>query len=170
MRNEKKLLAEWIGNQFDKSNYVFLADFSRITVKEVAALRRELTKESGEFHVVKNSIFAIAANERSLPIPGDILRGQTAIVVGGNNPSGVAKILKRFRGNTKNEKLAIKGGILDSARLSCEDIDALAELPPLEVLRAGLLALFSAPAQRCVRILNAIPQSMLNVLQARADS
>jgi large subunit ribosomal protein L10 len=169
VRDEKKLLARWICSQFDKSDYVFLADFSRITVGDVANLRRELARESGEFHVVKNSILATAARERSLPIPGDALRGQTAIVVGGSNPSGVAKVLKNFREEAKNEKLAVKGGVLNGMELSIVDIDALAELPSIEALRAKLLSLFNAPAQRFVRVLNAVPQSMLNVLQARVD-
>jgi large subunit ribosomal protein L10 len=169
MRDEKKLLAQWICGQLNKSDYVFLADFSKVTVKEVAKLRRELVKESGEFHVVKNSILSIAARERSLPIPGDVLHGQTAIVVGGNNPSGVAKILKKFYKDSKEEKFAVKGGVLGDVGLSRADVDALAELPSLEVLRAQLLSLFSTPARQCVCVLNAVPQGVLNVLQARAN-
>jgi large subunit ribosomal protein L10 len=167
MRDEKKFLAKWICDQLDKSNYVFVADFSKVTVKEITALRRELSKESGEFHVVKNSIFGIAASERSLPISEDMMNGQNAIVVGGDNPSGVAKIIKKFHKSSNGEKFAMKGGVLDHVMLTCGDVDALAELPSLEVLRSQLLAVFNAPAQRCVSVLNAVPQSVLNVLQAK---
>ncbi|MDR1255932.1 MAG: 50S ribosomal protein L10 [Puniceicoccales bacterium] len=169
MRDEKELLAKWIRSQLDKSNYVFIADFSKVTVKEVTKLRRELAKEAGEFHVVKNSILSIAASEHSLPIAKDILQGQNAIIVGGDNPSGVAKIIKKFNKSSNGEKFIVKGGVLDSEALSCSDIDALAELPSKEVLRGQLLATLSAPAQQCVRVLNAVPQGMLNVLQARAE-
>ena len=62
MRDEKKLLAKWICGQIDKSNYLFVADFSRVTVDEVAKLRKKLAAESGEYHVVKNSIFKTALN------------------------------------------------------------------------------------------------------------
>jgi ribosomal protein L10 len=47
------------------------------------------------------------------------------------------------------------------------EIKALSELPSLEVLRAQVLALFNTPAQQCVRVLNAVPQGMVNVLQAK---
>ncbi|MDR0679564.1 MAG: 50S ribosomal protein L10 [Puniceicoccales bacterium] len=167
MRDEKKLLAKWICGQLDKSNYVFVTDFSRVTVKDVSELRRELSKEAGEFHVVKNSILSIAANERLLPLPQSILCGQNAIVVGGNNPSEIAKIIKKFHKISNGEKFSVKGGVLDDAELSCTDIDALAELPSKEVLRGQLLSMLSAPARGCVCVLNAVPQSMLNVLQAK---
>jgi large subunit ribosomal protein L10 len=169
MRNEKKLLAKWIGNQLDKSNYVFVADFSKTTVKEVTELRRELSKESSEFHVVKNSVLSIAVGERSLPMAGDVASGQNAIVVGGSNPTGVAKILKKFHKNSNGEKFALKGGVLDRIGLTSADIDALAELPSMEVLRSQFMSVLNAPARRCVCVLNAVPQGMLNVLQARVS-
>ncbi len=169
MRNEKKLLAQWICKQLDKSNYVFITDFSKITVKEVASLRHELHKENSEFHVIKNSILKTVVSERSLPNLDSLLSGQSAIVVGGNNPSGVAKVLKKFYKDSKEEKFAIKGGILDNTLLSIGEVNTLAELPSLEVLRGQLLSLFNAPVQKCVRLFNAVPQNILNVLQAKAD-
>jgi large subunit ribosomal protein L10 len=167
MRDEKKLLAKWVSSQLAKSNYVFITDFSRTTVKEVTELRRELAKESSEFHVVKNSILSIAAGERSLPIAVGAVSGQNAVVVGGDNPSGVAKILKKFHKNSNGEKFTLKGGALDCISLTCADIDALAELPPMEVLRSQFMSMLNAPAQRCVCVLNAVPHSMLSVLHAK---
>jgi large subunit ribosomal protein L10 len=79
----------------------------------------------------------------------------------------VAKILFKFA-KDNDAKLPIKGGALDKNPLSVDEIRVLSELPSLEVLRAQLLALFEAPAQRCVTVLNAVPQGMINVLQARA--
>ncbi len=169
MRNEKRLLAQWICRQLDKSNYVFIADFSKVTVKEIAALRNELRKKSGEYHVVKNSILKAAISERELPNIDHLLSGQNAIVVGGNTPSEVAKILKNFYKDSKEEKFAIKGGILDKITLSIDEINTLADLPSIEVLRGQLLSLLNAPAQKCVRLFNAVPQSVLNVLQAKVD-
>lgn len=107
--------------QLDKSNYVFLTDFSRITVEEVANLRHELHKEASEFHVIKNSVLRDAAGERWLPNIDDLLSRQTAIV-GGNNPSGVEKVLKKFYKDDNEEKFAIKYCILDNVLLSMNEI------------------------------------------------
>jgi large subunit ribosomal protein L10 len=168
MRNEKRLLVQEIQRYFDKSEYAFFTDFCRVTVAEVSKLRRKLREEDGEFHVVKKSLLKAAASERSLPMPEEGFEGQIAIVVGGKNPAGVAKILKNFRKDSKEEKLAMRGGLLDGKLLSLGDIDMLSSLPGIDVLRAQLLSLFNTPATKLLRTMNAVPQGMLNVLQAKA--
>ena len=119
------------------------------------------------FHVVKNRILKIAANERELGFNEDNLRGPTAIVVGGNNPPGVAKALEKFFKDKK--KLEVKGGVLSKAAIDADQVSDLAKLPPEEVLKAQLLGLLNQPATQMVRIIQAVPQGLLNVLQAKAD-
>ena len=53
--------------------------------------------------------------------------------------------------------------------LEISEIKALSELPSLEVLRSKILALFNTPAQQLVRVLNAVPQGVVDVLQAKAE-
>ena len=43
----------------------------------------------------------------------------------------------------------------------------LSELPSLEVLRAQLLGLLNTPATSLVRVVNGVPQALVNVLQAK---
>ena len=52
--------------------------------------------------------------------------------------------------------------------LTKEEVKALAKLPGLEVLRAQLLGLLTQPATGFVRVINAVPQGLVNVLQAKA--
>lgn len=167
MQEEKNYLIEELGEWLDKSQYVFLADFTRITVAETEELRKILADFGAEFHVVKNRILARATAAREYPDLGDTLTGPTAIVVGGDNPPGVAKALEKFFKD--KQKLEIKGGVLEKGALSPADVSALAKLPPAEVLKAQLLGLLNQPATMMVRITQAVPQGVLNVLQARAD-
>ena len=62
----------------------------------------------------------------------------------------------------------MKAGIVNERALTREEIKALAKLPGLEVLRAQLLGLLAQPATGFVRVINAVPQGLLNVLQAKA--
>ncbi|MGC9451739.1 MAG: 50S ribosomal protein L10 [Oceanipulchritudo sp.] len=167
MQPEKKFLVEEVGAYLDKSNYVFLADFQRVTVAETEELRHALADLGAEFHVVKNRILKIAAGERELDVSQDMLAGPTAIIVGGDNAPGVAKALEKFFKDKK--KLEIKGGVLDRNSISVDEVSALAKLPPEEVLKAQLLGLLNQPATSMVRIIQAVPQGLLNVLQAKAD-
>jgi len=170
MRPEKKYLVEEVSTHLEKSDYVYLANYERITVDETAELRASLAEHDAEFHVVKNTIFGIAAGEKELPDVSDHLSGPTAIIVGGNNPSGVAKVLNKFFKD--KEKVDVKVGIFNDKTLSKEQIEVLAKLPGLEALRAQLLGLLSQPGTGLVRVLNAVPQNVVNVLQAkvRAES
>lgn len=167
MRPEKQFLLDEINVHLDKSDYLFVANYQRATVIDIAELRGALSKEEAEFHVVKNNILKVAARERGYPDLEDKLVGQNAIVVGGRNPSGVAKILAKYF-DTK-EKMDVKVGVVGNRRLDRDNVVALSKLPSIEILRAQLLGLLSQPAQRLVFVLNGVPQALLNVLQAKAD-
>ena len=138
MRNEKKLLTVEIETHLDKSDYVFFTDFRGVSVAEVSDLRKNLRKEGGEFHVVKKSLLKKATEFKGLPMSDENMEGQVAIVVGGKNPAGVAKIVQEFQKKSKDEKLAIRGGLLNT------------------------------PASQLVRTMNAVPQGVLNVMQAKS--
>ncbi|MGK0309233.1 MAG: large subunit ribosomal protein L10 [Lentimonas sp.] len=165
MRPEKKYLVEEVNQHLDKSSYVYLANYERITVEEIAELRKSLSEHNAEFHVIKNNIFGVAAAARNLPDLGEYLKGQTAIIVGGDNPSGVAKAITEFF--KKKEKVDLKAGILDERVLTKEEVIVLSKLPGLESLRSQLLGLLTQPATGFVRVISAVPQGLVNVLQAK---
>ena len=166
MRPEKQYLVEEVSSHLNKSDYVYLVNYEGITVDEIAELRATLDVHAAEFHVVKNSIFNVAAISADYPDMSNHLTGQTAIVVGGDNPSGVAKAIGAFFKD--KEKIELKLGVLNEKILDRAQIETLAKLPGLEALRGQLLGLFSQPATSLVRVFNAVPQSTLNVLQAKA--
>lgn len=167
MQAEKTILVDEVGAFLDKSDYVFLADFQRVTVAETEKLRTILADLGAEFHVVKNRILKIAAGERQIEVPEENYSGPTAIVVGGDNAPGVAKALEKFFKDHK--KLEVKGGSLEKSALTVDQITELAKLPPVEILKAQLLGLLIQPASQMVRIIQAVPQGLLNVLQAKVD-
>ena len=105
-----------------------------------------------------------------MPNLDEYLQGQTAIVIGGDDPSGVAKVITEFF--KKNEKVDVKAGVLEEKVLTKDEVIALSKLPGLEVLHAQLLGLLAQPATSLVRIIGAVPQNLVNVLQAkvRAES
>ncbi len=167
MRAEKQYLVEEVSNHLGKSDFVFLTNYERITVAESRELRSRLSERGAEFHVVKNSVLDVAAQGRNLPGLDAWLAGPTAIVVGGQDPCGVANTLRKFfREKKKNE---VKVGLLGEKTLEPKEVNALADLPSIEALQSQLLNLFNAPATRMACLLNAVPTSVVTVLKARAD-
>jgi large subunit ribosomal protein L10 len=153
MRAEKKYLIDEVSGHLKKSDYVILTNFTKLTVAETAELRKRLAPESAEFHVVKNSSLRVAAQAFGLPDLEKSLTGQTAVVVGGKNPAGVAKALKKFI--EEKQKLEVKVGVLDKKLMSAADLAKLADLPSFEVLRSMLLGLFTMQGAAFVRVLDA---------------
>ena len=138
---------------------------ARSEITEVLQCYANLAVEKAEFHVVKNSSLRVAAKSLGLPELDTSLTGPTAIVVGGKNSPGVAKVLKTFF--KEKQKLQVKVGVLSKKLISASDVDALADMPSLESLRAQLLGLLNQPASMFVRVLNAAPSGLVNVLQAK---
>lgn len=153
MRAEKQYLIAEVETHLKKSDYVILANFSKVTVSDVADLRSKLAAENAEFHVVKNSSLRVAAKALGLPDIETSLTGPTAVVVGGKNPAGVAKVLKKFFAD--KQKLEIKVGVIEKKTITASDLSKMADLPSLDVLRAQLLGLFSQNAAAFVRVLDA---------------
>ena len=153
MRAEKQYLISEVETHLKKSDYVILANFTNVTVSDVADLRGRLAVEKAEFHVVKNSSLRVAAKALGLPEIDSGLSGPTAIVVGGKNPACVAKVLKQYIEEKK--KLAVKVGVLESKLFSAAELSTIADLPPFDVVRAQFLGMLTSTAAAFVRVLDA---------------
>lgn len=153
MRAEKKYLISEVETHLKKSDYVILTNYTKVTVEDVADLRGRLAAEKAEFHVVKNSSLRVAGKALGLPEFDAHLAGPTAVVVGGKNPAGVAKVLKKFFAD--KQKLELKVGVLEKKIISAADLSQIAELPSFEALRSQLLGMFTQNAAAFVRVLDA---------------
>lgn len=166
MRTEKKYLVEEVAQYLQQSDYLFLADYRGSKVPDFIQLRESLASLGAQLRVVKNSVLKHAAAAKAWPDFHEHLTGQTAIVVGGDSPSEVAKILIDFH-KKNNEKCPIKMGIVSDKKISAEEVKELSKLPALPELRAQLLALIQTPARQIVRIIQVVPESILNVVEAQ---
>ena len=153
MRAEKQYLISEVETHLKKSDYVILTNFTKVNVADIAELRKRLAPEKAEFHVVKNSSFRVAAKALGLPDVEEALTGQTALVVGGTNPAGVAKVLKKFI--QEKQKLEVKIGVLSRQAMSAADLSRLADLPTFDVLRSQLLGMLTMQGAAFVRVLDA---------------
>jgi large subunit ribosomal protein L10 len=167
MRPEKANIVAELAEKMKRSPFVLVADYQRMNVGHFGELRNRLVPVGAEMHVVKNSFLKRAMADSGFPDIGDKLTGQTAVVTGEKDVAPVAKILKAFAAEFKTT--ALKMGLIDRAVVSTADVEALADLPPREVLLAQLLGLFLAPATRLVRVLNEPASAFARLLNAKAS-
>ena len=167
MRPEKNLIIDEIKARVDRTPYVLLTDYTGMPVEQFNELRNRLGRAHAEFRVVKNTLLRRALQNSNLPDLETYLHGQSAVVLGDNDVSAAAKVLKNFTSEFKKPKLKI--GILDKSLLDVEQIMALADLPSKEVLQAKLLALLLAPASQLVRLINTPASQVAQVLKAYSE-
>lgn len=167
MRAEKQILTQEYLARLNASPFFIVVNYQGLKVGHMTELRKRLTKAGAEIHVVKNSLFRIAAKEAGIADLDGTLAGQLAVVTGQKDISVTAKVVKTF--GAEFDKLKIHFGFLNNQRLDGADLLALADLPSLEVLRGKFLGLLQAPATRLVALLNTPATQLARVLQARVD-
>jgi large subunit ribosomal protein L10 len=136
-------------------------------VDDFSELRKRLAGAGAEIHVVKNSFLKRAMADSGFPAGDGKLTGQTAVVTGKKDVAPVAKAFKTFV--TEFKKAMLKLGFIDRAAVSTADLEALADLPPENVLRGQLLGLLLSPATKLVRVLNEPGTSLARLLNAKAS-
>ena len=167
MRAEKQILTKEYVTRLNGSPFFIVVEYRGLKVSHLTELRKRLTQAGAEIHVVKNSIFQIAAREAGVGELNGALGGQLAVVTGQKDISAAAKALKNF--SAEFDKPKFRFGYLNNQRLEEAAIKALADLPSLDVLRATLLGLLNAPATKLVRLINTPAQQLAQVIKAKAE-
>jgi len=166
MRVEKQFLSREYLHRLNASPFFVVVDYKGLHVAHFSELRKRLRKAGAEVHVVKNSLFRIAAKESGLADLTGALVGQLAAVTGLKDISAAAKVLKSFESEFDRPK--VQFGYLGNQRLDKAQLKVLADLPAIEVLRGRLLGVLQAPAGQLVRLLNTPATQLAQVLQAKA--
>jgi large subunit ribosomal protein L10 len=170
-RPEKVAVVDEVRTKLDEADGALLTEYRGLNVPQLAELRKALRDAGGEYKIYKNNLVRIAAADAGIEIADEMLSGPTAIAfvnAGADGAPGdaaaVAKALKEFAKG--NDKLVLKGGVLDGVVLSADDIKALAELPSREVLLSQIAGLLQAPLAEFVNLLDAVPREFSYALQA----
>ena len=163
MRAEKQFLTNEYIERLNASPFFIVTDYTGVNVADFEQLRAKLAGQGAEIHVVKNSVFKVAAAEAGVGDLNGSLAGQLAVVFGESDFSATAKIVKEA------DKPTIKFGYLDSERLEGEEVLRIADLPSLDVLRAQLLGTIQAPATQLARVIQTPASMLARALQAKVD-
>ncbi len=136
-------------------------------VSELQGLRDSLRESALEYRVVKNSLARIAAEGTPVDQAKDILAGPIGIAVGFDDPVLVVKKVLDF--NKSNDKLEVKGGIVEGSVFSFNELKSISMLPPKEVLLSMLAGAMKAPATKLAGLLSATVTKFAYALEALKD-
>lgn len=167
MRAEKKFISAEYVDRLSQSPFFVVVDYRGLSVGQFSELRKRLAKAGAELHVVKNTLFRVAAKELGRADLSGALSGQLAVVTGKKDLAAAAKVLKSFQAEFEKPKLQF--GYLGTQSLSAENLRAIADLPPLEQLQGKILGLLQAPAQKLVALINTPGSQLARVIKAKSE-
>jgi large subunit ribosomal protein L10 len=153
--------------KLDRATSVIVADYRGLDVFAVNALRAKLRATgSCEYRVVKNSILRRACEGTGVASIATHFKGPTALALAFGDPVALAKTLVDFA--KQHEVFQLRAGVLEGKALDKAEIATLATLPSLDELRARLIGVLSAPAQKLVMVLAAPAAQLARVTEARS--
>jgi len=167
MRAEKKFISAEYASRLSQSPFFLVVDYRGLSVGQFGELRKRLTKAGAELHVVKNTLFRVAAKESGIADLQGALAGQLAVVTGKKDFAAAAKVLKTYQSEFEKPKLQF--GYIGTQALKVDEIRAIADLPPLEQLQGKILGLLQAPAQKLVAVINTPGSQIARVLKAKSE-
>ena len=156
--------------KFSRATSVYVADYRGLDVPAMNKLRRQIRSEGRgayEYRVAKNTILRRAADGTKVASIVSHFEGPTVIAISYGDPVGVAKILTDFAKD--NEKLQLRGGVLDGRPVDVAAIGTLATLPSLDSLRGKIIGLILAPATQLARLVAEPGAPLARLVEARRN-
>ncbi|MDQ3891260.1 MAG: 50S ribosomal protein L10 [Actinomycetota bacterium] len=165
-RTDKEHVVAELTERFRTASTLIVADYRGLSMSAIDEVRTELLKHGARFIVVKNTLTKIAAEAAGVAELNRFLDGPTAIAfVADGDTVEVAKVLSETARRTR--VLALKGGLVEGRAITAPEVATLAELPPVDVLRAQVVAAVVGPVTAIVRLLDAPLREFVGVVDAR---
>ena len=167
LKTDKERIVEELAAELGSAETLIVADYRGLTNKQLEALRDQLLPQGARLRIVKNTLTRRAAEQAGADELLVMLEGPTAIafIESSGDPAAVAKALAATAKETN--VLTLRGGILEGKALSGDDVDRLATLPPVDVLRGQLVGAIVAPLTQLLGLVSAPLRDLHGLIDAR---
>lgn len=167
-RQQKEAVVTDLKTSLGAASVVVIADYRGLSNAEMTALRRALRPNNARLTVAKNTLVKLAVKDSDMESLVPDLKGPTALLLGEGDQVAAVKALRDFLKKNK-KKNELRAAFLDGAALNASDVDALAELPPLEELRGKLVMCLASPMNRLVQALQGPQSAFVRALSQVAE-
>ena len=168
-KEEKERVVAELTERLRTADTLIVADYRGLTMPQIDGLRGRLLEQGARFSVVKNTLTRRAAEAAGSEHLLALLEGPSAIafIEADGDAVAVAKALADAARDTR--MLVIRGGVMQGRNISGADVEELAKLPPLDVLRGQVLGAVIAPLNAILGLVNAPLQNLYGLIDARIE-
>lgn len=151
--NAKAQVVEEVVKKFQENSVIIVVGLQGLDSVATTTIRRNLHAAETSLSVVKNNVLKRASEKCNYAELDPFFTGSTAVALS-NNVSGATKALTEFA--KTNDKLVIKGGIVDGKFVTVKEIEALSKLPDKNGMLSMLLSCLQSPISSFARVVKAI--------------
>lgn len=163
-RTEKEQVIQELKEGFNRAKTIVFTDYRGLTVANLSDLRSLLREGNIEYKIVKNTLAKIASEGTSVSAAKDAFKGPVGIAISYDDP--VLAVKKILEYSKKNDKLKIGMGLIEGSVCAAQDLKAVADLPPRNVLLSMMAGGFQSPLSKLGWLLNATLSGFVNALDA----
>lgn len=168
-KEDKEQVVTALTERLKAAETVLVADYRGLTMPQIDALRTRLIESGARFSVVKNTLTRRAAEAAGAEALLALLEGPSAIAFIETDGDMVAAAKALADSARETRVLAIRGGVMSGRTMSAEEVESLASLPPVEVLRGQVLGAIIAPLSSLIGLVNAPLQNLYGLIDARIE-
>ena len=168
-KEDKEQVVASLTERLKTAETVLVADYRGLTMPQIDALRTRLLESGARFSVVKNTLTRRAAEAAGSDALLALLEGPSAIAFIETEGDMVAAAKALADAARETRVLAIRGGIMQGRTVSAEEVESLAKLPPVDVLRGQVLGAIIAPLTALQGLVTAPLQNLYGLIDARIE-
>ncbi len=167
-KEKKREIVVQYGEWLQKSRAIVFTEYAGMKMKNLDELRAKVREAGGEFHIVKNTLMRRVLDEAGVEIKDEHYINTLAVGFAFEDAPALAKVITDYA--KESGLLTIKAGYMGTRLMNADDVNSLANVPPLPIMRATLLSTILAPASQLVRTLSEPGRQIAAVLKAYAEA
>jgi large subunit ribosomal protein L10 len=168
-KDAKEQIVSELTERLRAAETLLVADYRGLTMPQIDTLRSRLIESGATFTVVKNTLTRRAAEAAGADALLALLEGPSAIAFLEADGDMVAAAKALADSARESRVLAIRGGVMSGRTMSAAEVESLATLPPVEVLRGQVLGAIIAPVTALAGLVNAPLQNLIGLIDARIE-
>jgi large subunit ribosomal protein L10 len=168
-KEDKEQVVASLTERLKTAETVLVADYRGLTMPQIDALRTRLLESGARFSVVKNTLTRRAAEAAGSDALLALLEGPSAIAFIETEGDMVAAAKALADSARETRILVIKGGVMQGRTMTAPEVESLATLPSIEVLRGQVLGAIIAPLSSLIGLVSAPLQNLYGLLDARIE-
>ena len=168
-KEDKEQVVKELTERLRTSDTLLVADYRGLTMPQIDALRSRLIESGARFTVVKNTLTRRAAEAAGADALLTLLEGPSAIAFLEADGDMVAAAKALADSARESRVLEIRGGVMQGRAITAEEVQSLASLPPIDILRGQVLAAIIAPLTAIAGLISAPLQNLHGLLDARIE-